>query len=61
MKKIKAQNLFVKNASKKCIQKQNIRSVHLRDEQLEKLDKIKNKYGVSASHILRTLVDILEQ
>jgi uncharacterized protein YaeQ len=60
MKKIKAQNLFVKNVSKKCIQKQNIRSVHLHDEQLEKLDKIKKKYNVSVSHILRTLVDTLE-
>jgi hypothetical protein len=59
MKKLKAQSLFAKK-NKDCIQKQNIRSVHLRDEQLRKLARIKKKYGVSVSHILRTLVDTLE-
>lgn len=56
MKKVKAQSLF----KKKVIKKQNIRSVHLRDEQLKKLARIKRKYGVSVSHILRTLIDTLE-
>lgn len=56
MKKIKAHNLFVKNVNKK----QNIRSVHLHNEQLAKLARIKKKYNVSVSHILRTLIDTLE-
>ena len=59
MKKIKTQSLFKKNTNV-CIKKQNIRSVHLRDEQLKKLARIKRKYGVSVSHILRTLIDTLE-
>lgn len=56
IKKIKSQSLFKKNP----VKKQNIRSVHLRDEQLKKLARIKRKYGVSVSHILRTLIDTLE-
>jgi hypothetical protein len=60
MKKLKAQSLFAKKISKNCIQKQNIRSVHLRDEQLKKLARIKKKYNVSVSYILRTLVDALD-
>ena len=60
---LKAKSLFGQSKTvrkKVCNKRIMIASVYLKDNQLDKVDRIKKKYGVTVSHILRTLIDSLE-
>lgn len=56
---LKAKSLF--GQSKTLHNKQNkFTGITLHTKQVDKLIRIKKKYGVTVSHILRTLIDSLE-